>query len=234
MDVIITGASRGIGFETALAIASQAGTRVLALSRDLGKLRQLGHAIANLQNGSSCIPLSLDLENNKFPVKLLDVIHLHEIRPSLLINNAGLLIKGKVTVLDSVAFDRMFTVNVKSAFILVQTLLPYFEKESHILNISSMGGVQGSTKFPGLSLYSASKGALAILTESLAEELKGDKISVNCVAIGAVQTEMLSEAFPEYKATVSPQQMGQWIADFALNGHKIFNGKIIPAALSTP
>jgi NAD(P)-dependent dehydrogenase (short-subunit alcohol dehydrogenase family) len=97
-----------------------------------------------------------------------------------------------------------------------------------------MGGVQGSSKFPGLSAYSSSKSALSGLTECLAEELKTKNIAVNCLALGAVQTEMLAKAFPGYKAPVTPSQMAEFICDFALKGQHFFNGKIIPVSSSTP
>jgi len=85
-----------------------------------------------------------------------------------------------------------------------------------------------------MSLYSASKGALAILTESLAEELKEQNIRVNALALGAVQTEMLEEAFPGYQAAVTAEEMADFITDFALKAHSYINGKIIPVSLSTP
>ena len=125
-------------------------------------------------------------------------------------------------------------VNVKSIFRLVRDLLPIFNKGAHIVNISSMGGFQGSSKFPGLSLYSASKGALAILTECMAEEFKENKISANALALGAVQTDMLGAAFPGYKAPLAANEMAEFIYDFAINGQKYFNGKILPVSLSTP
>jgi NAD(P)-dependent dehydrogenase (short-subunit alcohol dehydrogenase family) len=97
-----------------------------------------------------------------------------------------------------------------------------------------MGGFQGSAKFKGLSAYSSSKSALAGLTECLAEELKEKNIAVNCLAIGAVQTEMLNKAFPGYQAPLKANEMAAFISEFAVNGHKYFNGKIIPVSSSTP
>jgi NAD(P)-dependent dehydrogenase (short-subunit alcohol dehydrogenase family) len=105
---------------------------------------------------------------------------------------------------------------------------------SHIVNISSMGGFQGSSKYRGLSYYSASKAAIGCLTECLAIEFSEAGIKVNCLAIGAVQTEMFEEAFPGLKAPVSASEMGRYVSEFALNGHKFFNGKILPVAISNP
>ncbi|MEM1122345.1 MAG: SDR family oxidoreductase, partial [Bacteroidota bacterium] len=127
-------------------------------------------------------------------------------------------------------------INLFGAVQLVQALLPKLRqaKPAHIVNIGSMGGVQGSSKFPGLSAYSASKAALANLTECLAEELKDDNIRTNCLALGAIQTEMLAEAFPGYEALVTSASMADYLAWFALNGHHFHNGKVIPVAVSTP
>ncbi|MBN3034151.1 MAG: SDR family oxidoreductase [Bacteroidales bacterium] len=233
MNVLITGASRGIGREIAMSFCGKPGNTVVALSRSEELLEDLFLQCNRLGTGSALIPLPFDLLTGD-----LDLLtrKINEIagRLDVLVNNAGLLIKKEFSRLDKNDFDRIFAVNVRSPFLLVQSLLPIMHRESHIINIGSMGGFQGSAKFPGLSLYSASKGALAILTECLAEELKEAGIRVNCLAIGSVQTEMLSEAFPGYTAPVSPEQMGDFIREFAINGRKFFNGKVLPVSLSTP
>jgi NAD(P)-dependent dehydrogenase (short-subunit alcohol dehydrogenase family) len=97
-----------------------------------------------------------------------------------------------------------------------------------------MGGVNGSAKFPGLAAYSSSKGALGVLTELLAEEFKDEGPRTNALALGAVQTEMLAEAFPGYEAPVSAAQMANYIADFSLTAHQLYNGKVLPLSQSTP
>ena len=128
----------------------------------------------------------------------------------------------------------MMEVNFFATATIIRTLLPLMKTGAHIINISSMGGFQGSAKYRGLSLYSASKAALAILTECLAEELKEVGVKVNCLALGSVQTEMLEEAFPGYKAPVSAVDMAEFIKEFALNGSRFFNGKILPVAVMNP
>ena len=97
-----------------------------------------------------------------------------------------------------------------------------------------MGGIQGSSKFAGLSGYSSSKGALITLFELLAEEYQPRGVSFNSLALGAVQTEMLEAAFPGITAPVSATQMGAYIARFVLEGHQFFNGKVLPVSSSTP
>ncbi|RLD31073.1 MAG: short-chain dehydrogenase [Bacteroidetes bacterium] len=230
MNIIITGASRGIGKEVAIQLANSGENRVIAIARDEKKLNTLEKEV---KDPARVIPIAFDLRNGDYELLSKEIRgHFSEIH--VLINNAGILINKKISRLSADDFDQMMDVNVKSAFLLIQALIPLFEPNGHIVNISSMGGVQGSAKFPGLSLYSASKGALAILSECMAEELKDYNISVNCLALGAAQTEMLTEAFPAYKAPLSAEQMASYIADFALKGQQFFNGKILPVSLSTP
>jgi NAD(P)-dependent dehydrogenase (short-subunit alcohol dehydrogenase family) len=234
MNVVITGASKGIGYETVKAFAANKGNKIVAVSRNSDLLEKLKAECDPFLKGSQVFILPLDLEAQVFSKELSgQILGLIE-TVDILINNAGLLIKKPFVELTGQDFDRLFGVNVKSAFKLIQILLPFFKPGSHIVNISSMGGYQGSSKFPGLSLYSASKGAIAVLTECLAEEFKDREIRVNCLALGAVQTEMLSEAFPGYKASILPQDIAGFIKDFAVTGHHFMNGKILPVSLSTP
>jgi NAD(P)-dependent dehydrogenase (short-subunit alcohol dehydrogenase family) len=234
MNVIITGASRGIGFEIAKAFASETGNMIIGISRNYKQLETLKLECERNPGGSVVHFLPFDLERGRINEDLIEKISVLMSPVDILINNAGLLIKKHFQELTVNDFDRIFNINVKSVFTLIQALLPSFSKNSHIVNISSMGGYQGSSKFPGLSLYSASKGALAVLTECLAEEFKDREIRVNCLALGAVQTEMLSEAFPEYHAPVLPPDIAGFIKDFAVTGHHFMNGKILPVSLSTP
>jgi len=234
MDIIIAGCGRGIGFETAKIFAQLKDIRVLALSRNITQLELLKESIKEQYKGSEFIPFSIDFDQIAFTNQIIKVVEQQRFKPSILIYNAGLLINKPIREFTESDFDRQFHVNVKAGFLLIQTLLPYFAENAHIVTISSMGGYQGSSKFPGLSLYSAAKGALAVMSECFAEELKDSKISVNSLALGAAQTEMLEMAFPGIKAPLSAAQMAEFIADFAMNGSKYFNGKILPVSISTP
>lgn len=234
MNIVITGASKGLGFETVMAFARESGNKIVAISRNKQLLEKLQEECSGLNSVSDlliipCDLASVDLVNN-LPDKILKFISSIDI----LINNAGLLINKPIANLTGEDFDKIFNTNVKSVFILIQSLLPYFSSSSHIVNIGSMGGFQGSSKYSGLSLYSASKGAIAILTECVAEELKEKGIRVNCLAIGSVQTEMFDTAFPGQKAQLSSGQMAEFIKNFAQNGHHFMNGKIIPVSLNAP
>jgi NAD(P)-dependent dehydrogenase (short-subunit alcohol dehydrogenase family) len=152
----------------------------------------------------------------------------------ILINNAGYLVNKPFSEITSEEFKRCYNVNLFGVVDVAKTVLPFMTKNGHVVNISSMGGIQGSTKFSGLSAYSSSKGALITLTEVLAEEFKETGPSFNVLALGAVQTEMLEEAFPGYKASLSAIEMAKYIADFALKGNKFYNGKVLQVSNSTP
>ena len=219
--VIVTGASRGIG-RALVDRFLDLGHEVWALSRNTDELKNI--------KGIHTVSIDLSDEQQIVDwVQSCGVDHFDAV-----INNAGMLINKPFAETTYADFEAVYRVNVFGAAQLIRHLLPLLSTDSHILNISSMGGVNGTTKFPGLAAYSSSKGALGILTELLAEEFKDNGPRCNALALGAVQTEMLAEAFPDYKVPVSAAQMATYIADFSLNGHHLYNGKVLPISQSTP
>lgn len=230
MNILITGASKGIGFDTVLNLAENPDNRILALSRDEVGLQQLVER-ATLGNVNYLI---FDITQPNWDGLLQKLNQLDCL--DVLVNNAGLLINKPFRELTSKDWAQTFNTNVFGTVELIRMLFPYLEKskKAHIVNIGSMGGFQGSSKFPGLAAYSASKAAVANLTECLAEEFKNQNIAVNCLAFGAVQTEMLEAAFPGYVAPLGSMEMAEWVAWFCVNGHRFFNGKILPVSISTP
>ena len=234
MNIIITGASRGIGFELVKALAKHKQNQIVAISRNGKALGELVAECLRLYPDSKVIPYEFDLNQFDFYSLIVQRLETFIHTCDILINNAGKLVNKPFSKFDQAEFDETFNVNVKGPFFLTQALLPLLNKGAHVVNISSIGGIQGSKKFPGLAAYSASKGALAILTEVLAEELSMQEIKVNCLAIGAVQTEMFTKAFPGAKALLNPAQIAHFIADFAVTGQKYFNGKVVPVSLSVP
>lgn len=223
MNIIITGAGRGIGFELVKLFAVNADNRIIAISRNITDL-------SALIDHPNVIPLSYDLENlcngNK---EIVNKIHNEFSHLDILINNAGLLVKSDFEFFELSSSKKMFDVNFFAPAIMIRELLPLFSRDGNarIVNIGSMGGYQGSMKFGGMSMYSASKAALSVLSECLAVELEGKNISCNCLALGSAETEMFKTAFPGFKASSSPQQMAEKIYDFSLNGHLQNNGKVI-------
>ena len=222
-NIIITGTSSGIGLEL-VKIYSENGYKVISLSRsDLPAkgLTGVEHMNFDISKKGSLVNL-VNLIKNKY--KKIDI----------LINNAGKLINKSFKDLSKDDLYDIYDVNVFGVISLIQSLLPFFEKDSHVVNISSIGGISGSSKFPGLTAYSSSKGALNILTEVLAEEFKESGPKFNSLSLGSVNTPMLNKAFPGYKAQVNPNEMASFIFDFANNSSKVFNGKVIPVSSSNP
>ncbi|MEJ2112674.1 MAG: SDR family oxidoreductase [Flavobacteriaceae bacterium] len=224
-NIIITGTSRGIGFELVHLFAS-AGHNVLALSRNVQPVNNL-----HFDNINS---LAFDLEVEDDYQKVIDFIEVEWKHVDILINNAGSLINKPFAETKLNDFLKVYNTNVFGVAELTRVVLPFMKKDSHVVNISSMGGVQGSMKFAGLSAYSSSKGAVITLTELLAEEYKETGPSFNVLALGAVQTEMLKEAFPDYQAQTSALEMAEYIFKFSLNGNKYYNGKLLQVSNSTP
>ena len=232
MNVIVTGASSGVGYELVKRmIADPRIDKVVGIARREERLKELSLYAESIARSEVFIPISEDVSIVSF-----QSVSAHLKRVDVLVNNAGLLISKPFVELSDDDFKAIYETNVFAPARLIRLLKPMMggEDPSHIVNIGSMGGFQGSSKFPGLSAYSSSKSAIAGLSECLAEEFKADNIKVNCLAFGAVQTEMLEKAFPEFKAPLTSGQMAQYVLDFALNGHIYYNGKVLPVSSTTP
>lgn len=224
-NIIITGTSRGIGFELAQLFANN-GHKVLALSRNERTINALNHP--NIKS------LAFDISKEEDFKLVEEFIRVRWDSVDVLINNAGSLLNKPFLETSTEEFESVYKVNVFGVANLTKLVLPRMSKSGHVVTISSMGGVQGSMKFPGLSAYSSSKGAVITLTELWAEEFKETGPSFNVLALGAVQTEMLEEAFPGYKASTSALQMATYIKEFALTGQNLYNGKMLQVSNSTP
>lgn len=223
-NIIITGTSRGIGYELAIQFAS-AGHQVLAISRKIPQV------LIENQN-ITCLSVDLGKEEELTEVEKFLSHTLKKV--DIVIHNAGSLLNKPFSQTTQEDFENVYKVNVFGVANLTRIALPYLQKGSHVVTISSMGGIQGSMKFPGLAAYSSSKGAVITLSELLAEEYKEQGIAFNVLALGAVNTEMLQEAFPGYEAPISATEMADYIFNFALTGNKYQNGKIIQVSSSTP
>ncbi len=221
--IVVTGASRGIG-RALVHQAALEGHQVYALSRN----------IETLQETDFVHPISVDLSNNLALGNFAVNIKKKNIVIDALVNNAGAFLNKAFIETSKEEFEAIYQVNLFGLASITRQLLPLINPKGHVLNISSMGGVAGSLKFPGLAAYSSSKGAVNILTELLAEEYKEKGPAFNALALGAVQTEMLEEAFPGLKAPLSADEMAAYVLQFALGGQKFYNGKILPVSSSTP
>jgi NAD(P)-dependent dehydrogenase (short-subunit alcohol dehydrogenase family) len=223
-NIIVTGTSRGIGLELALQLAAK-GHHVLAISRSIPQ------ALLGNEN-ISC--LSVDLAHESDLQKVGDYLSSTWKQVDAIIHNAGSLLLKPFSETSQTDFESIYKVNVFGVANLTRIALPYLTKGSHVVTISSMGGIQGSLKFSGLAAYSSSKGAVITLSELLAEEYKEQGIAFNVLALGAVQTEMLAEAFPGYQAPISAADMAKYIVDFTLTGNQYYNGKVLEVSSSNP
>tara|TARA_B100001059_G_scaffold37459_1_gene30325 strand:- start:3502 stop:4179 length:678 start_codon:yes stop_codon:yes gene_type:complete len=221
--LVITGASRGIG-NALVQHASAYGHQVYALSRN----------ISSIKKTAQVHPIEIDISDENTLSVFLDQLQKEEVKIDILINNAGVLINKPFAETTAEDFELLYRVNVFGLASLTRMLIPQIDPKGHVVNISSIGGIDGSSKFPGLAAYSSSKGAVNILTELLAEEYKVTGPAFNSLALGAVQTEMLAKAFPGFKAPVTAEEIADYILKFALEGQQFFNGKIIPVSSSTP
>ncbi len=223
-NIIITGTSRGIGYELALQFAN-AGHQVLAISRKTPQ-----ELIENPNITCLSIDISVEEEMNQVEQFLSSTWK----KVDIIIHNAGSLVLKPFVETTQSDFEKVYKVNVFGVANLTRICIPFLQKGSHVVSISSMGGIQGSMKFAGLSAYSSSKGAIITLSELLAEEYKEQGIAFNVLALGSVNTQMLQEAFPGYEAPISATEMANYIYDFALTGNKFYNGKVLQVSSTTP
>lgn len=223
-NIVITGTSRGIGYELALQFAN-AGHQVLAISRKTPQ---------ELINHANITCLTVDLTNESELEQVSDFLEKIWKKVDVLIHNAGSLVHKPFEQITQTEFLSLYNVNVFGVASLTQKCIPYMSRGSHVVTISSMGGIQGSMKFSGLAAYSSSKGAVITLSELLAEEYKEQGIAFNVLALGAVNTEMLQEAFPGFEASVSAKEMADYIFNFSLTGNKYYNGKVLQVSATTP
>ncbi len=224
-NIIITGTSRGIGLELAMKFANE-GHQVLAISRKI--------STTLIENPNiTCLSIDVSISEELLQVEKF-ITNSWQNKVDVIIHNAGALVNKPFEQITPADFEHVYKVNVFAVAELTRICIPYLSKGSHVVIISSMGGVQGSSKFPGLAAYSSSKGAVITLSELLAEEYKEQQIAFNVLALGAVNTEMLHEAFPGYEAPLSAKEMAEYIWNFALTGNKFYNGKVLQVSASTP
>ncbi len=234
MNIILSGASKGIGNAMAKqAVMNVKSGKLYLIARDKKKLEALKFECNKINNMFEVFCIPFDLNELSFEQESISK-HIDAQHIDILINNAGSLVNKKFDLLTGKDVDSMLHINFRAPLMLIKELLDRMGGESptHVLNIGSMGGFQGSSKYPGLSVYSATKAALASLTECLAIEYSNANLFFNCLALGAVQTEMLDRAFPGFKAPIDPDGIAKYLIDFAINGHNYINGKVLPVSFT--
>ncbi|MFN8165844.1 MAG: SDR family oxidoreductase [Bacteroidia bacterium] len=243
MDVLITGASSGVGRALTEYFLNSSDMHVIAISRNHSKLDELFRSAEAMGKANRLSIFAGDIREEKFLQSVYSALEREGRRVRFIVNNAGKLIRKSFRELTAEQWQEIYSVNVFAVASVVRIFYPMLITGealhqsafcSHIVNIGSVGGVQGSIKFAGLSAYSSSKGAMSVLTECMAEEFKQERIAVNCLALGSVQTEMFSDAFPGFSAAVGPGEMAGYIGEFVMKGHCFFNGKVLPVSFQTP
>jgi len=221
----ITGAGRGIG----LALVKEYlrnGHLVIAVSRTAEEIE------VNSKSENSLIRVSADITSEAGIAVVKEQIS-RQGELNVLIHNAGQLVYKPFPEISLEELKGVYHINVFAPFILTQALFEHM-RQCHTISISSIGGVEGSLKFPGLSAYSSSKAALNCLTQMWAEEFKDTDHTFNCLALGSVETEMFNEAFPGMEASCTPSEIASYIYNFGKIAPAVQNGKIISVSRSNP
>ncbi len=224
MNVLITGASRGIGKASAELFAEK-GHQVYAVARNAEAI----DALAKQHDNIKALPLDINKLDAAQAVLAANVESV-----DLLIHNAAAFINKPFREMEYQDMQSVYHTNVFVPYFLTQALLSKMKPGTQVLAVSSVGGLGATLKFPGLSVYSSSKGALNIIVECLAEELKGEGIIVNGLALGSSATEMFKAAFPDLEAATQPEDMARFIVNFALQAPGLVNGKVYPVSAQNP
>jgi NAD(P)-dependent dehydrogenase (short-subunit alcohol dehydrogenase family) len=207
---LITGGGRGIGAATAEALAHK-GADVIIASRTAA---ELAATVAQLRTaGLSASSLVLDVADEAAVNAAFAGIVAERGRLDILVNNAAILLGGPFAEMAMTDWDRLLAVNLRGAVLCARQAFRLMrERGGAIVNVSSLGGVPGTEKFPGYAAYTVSKYALTGLTEALAAEGKEHHIRVNAVAPGAVDTAMLRQAAPHLRTRTGPADVAKVIA----------------------
>jgi NAD(P)-dependent dehydrogenase (short-subunit alcohol dehydrogenase family) len=203
---IITGAGRGVGRATALRFARE-GARLVLFSRTATHLDEVATEITAL--GGQVLTLAGDVAREEDVRTLFEQTRTRYGRIDILVNCAGIVAVRPFVEMDVATWDRVLNTNLRGTFLCCheafQTMVA--QKQGVIINLSSLSGVKGVEKFPGLSAYNVSKAGISGLTEILAVEGKPHNIRVTVVSPGAVETEMLHQAAPHLKAGMTPEEL---------------------------
>ena len=210
--------------------------KIIAISRQNNEISKICEEINTRDKGLavSIKWLPAHFENEQGFSETLNKLRQMEGPVHALINNAAEFAQTPLQGIDPKIFEKIYFVNVTVPALLIKELEGKLAMDTgHIINIGSMGGIQGAVKFPGFSVYSSSKMALAGITECLATELPRN-VFINYLGLGSVNTGMLKEAFPDFVSDVEPGQMASYIINFLLNAPGIQNGKLVEVSLRNP
>ncbi len=220
---IITGAGRGIGRATALRFARE-GAHVVLFSRTLAPLDEVAAEIT--QAGYHVLPIRGDVSREGEVQALFQQAMQAYGRVDILVNCAGIVAVRPFVEMDISTWDDVLGVNLRGTFLccLEAFRIMAVQRSGVIVNLSSLSGVKGVEKFPGLSAYNVSKAGVASLTEILAVEGKPYNIRVCAVSPGAVDTEMLRQAAPHLQAGMTPDDLAEIILFLVDDSGRMLSG----------
>jgi short-subunit dehydrogenase len=209
MNVVITGASRGLGFSMAEAFASE-GHNLFLTARNEVKLYHALESLMGRFSGQTIKAKPFDLAVKTAVSDFGNWVLGQTNEIDILINNAGIFVPGKVIDEPEGQLEDMLNINLLSAYQLTRILLPSMIKRSsgHIFNISSIAGLQA---YPNGGSYSISKFALSGFSKNLREELKPHKIKVTCIYSGAVYTDSWAASGIKPGRIMKPSDIAQTI-----------------------
>lgn len=206
---VVTGASRGIGRAVGIAL-SNAGSRVFLAARDEQSLEEVADSIR--AKGCEATAVRCDVSDEAQVIELFR--RAEEIGPpKALVCAAGILEKSLVGQMPLDLWERVLSVNLTGTFLCAREAFASMERSGggRIITLSSLSGVYGTEKFPGLAAYNVSKNGVLGLTEALAVEGRDKNISAICLSPGAVDTQMLRQANPDLIPGLTPEDIARMI-----------------------
>lgn len=211
--IIITGGSKGIGGACARLFVAEGG-KVVIVARHLDTLLLLARSLEEEFGRNRVFPIQADISKESEVKELFKKTQMKFGPVSILVNNAAIVRVKNFIKYDVQTWDEIMSINIRGMFLCCREAFRQIGKSGQggvIVNISSLAGIQGLDKFKGLSAYVVSKFGVVGLTESLAVEGKSLGIRVNCVAPGAVDTDMLRQAVPFLKTSTKPEDIARII-----------------------
>lgn len=233
MNIIITGASRGIGKAIAMALADKDNNILINCVNNVDKLDTVNSILK--EHGCNSITYCGDVSDYDTCADMIDTAIKTFGSVDVLINNAGISTVGLFQDMSRTEWDKIWNINIGSVFNCCNLVLPHMinAKCGKIINISSVWGNVGASCEVA---YSATKGAVNSLTKALAKEVAPSNIQVNAIACGAIDTEMNNHLSPEDKEALAeeipagrfgtPEEIGQIVKNI-INSPSYLTGQII-------
>ncbi len=234
MNVLITGGSKGIGAAIAKRFAEAGMNVVIHYLKSHESANETARTC--LQHDVKVLTISADLRSKEQIYRMRSKLEEHGMMPDILVNNAGVSHYGLLSDVTEEEWDDVMNINLKSAFLCTQAFIPFMlaQKSGRVINVSSIWGISGASCEV---VYATAKGGLNAFTKSLAKELAPSGITVNAVAPGAVETDMLQgfdagekdsmqQAIPAGRFA-QPEEIASLVYFISLPESGYINGQII-------